>query len=167
MRTQSSSASISQRKLRLDIPRFIFKASVIFSDKASSGKRALISVLFQSGASSGKVWKRGSSAASLKVTESESRSKSASEIFSAAVQDHHRGTVIGSKTFGKASVQSVIPLDEESAMKLTTARYLSPNGRSIDRVGIIPDEVIENGIPGTPHSDHQTERALELLKDYL
>jgi len=94
------------------------------------------------------------------------RSASASEIFAAAMQDHKRAVLVGQKTFGKASVQSVIPLDTETAMKLTTARYVSPSGRIIDGQGIMPDEVIENGPPGQPGSDLQIVRALILLKDY-
>lgn len=95
-------------------------------------------------------------------------SASASEIFAAAMQDHHRATIIGVKTFGKASVQSVIPLDERSAMKLTTARYISPNGRMIDGVGIVPDEVIEDGgVAGTAGSQQQIKKALDVLKQYF
>ena len=94
-------------------------------------------------------------------------SASASEIFSAAMQDHQRATIVGVKTFGKASVQSVIPLDDVSAMKLTTARYISPSGRVIDQVGIMPDVEIQNGPPGAPNADHQTVKALEILKEYF
>ncbi len=91
------------------------------------------------------------------------KTASASEIFTAAMQDYKRATVLGTQTFGKASVQSVIPLDEESAMKLTTARYQSALGRMIDGVGLKPDEVIEN-TEGGP--DLQLLGALELLKDF-
>ncbi len=94
-------------------------------------------------------------------------SASASEIFSAAIQDNGRGKVIGMKTFGKASVQSVVPLDEHTAMKLTTARYLGPSGRVIDGHGIVPDEVVENLKPDQPQYDRQTARALELFKKYI
>ena len=52
-------------------------------------------------------------------------------------------------------------------MKFTTARYVSPNGRVIDAVGITPDYVVENGPPNTPDYDHQTQKALDLLKQYL
>lgn len=92
-------------------------------------------------------------------------SASASEIFSAAMQDHKRATIVGTKTYGKASVQSVVPLDESTAMKLTTAHYLSPLGRQINGVGLEPDEVVENGGAGAP--DQQVIRALALLKDYM
>lgn len=70
-------------------------------------------------------------------------SASASEIVAGAVQDHHRGVIIGEKTFGKASVQTIIPLSDESGLRLTTARYYTPNGRSIHGEGIAPDLVIE------------------------
>lgn len=93
-------------------------------------------------------------------------SASASEIFSAAMQDHKRATLVGVKTFGKASVQSVVPLDERSAMKLTTARYLSPNGRQIDGVGLDPDLVVEDGTPDNPQAQNQIKAAIALLKDY-
>lgn len=92
-------------------------------------------------------------------------SASASEIFSAAMQDHKRGIVVGMPTYGKASVQSVIPLDDESAMKLTTARYLSPAGRDINQVGIQPDFVIENDAEET--GDQQVAKALELFRAYM
>ena len=90
-------------------------------------------------------------------------SASASEIFSAAMQDHDRGVIIGTKTFGKASVQSVIPLDDKAGMKLTTARYVSPNGRMIDGIGIEPDLVVERG---KGSRDNQVLKALELFKEY-
>ena len=66
-------------------------------------------------------------------------SASASEIVAGAIQDHVRGIVMGSMTFGKASVQSVLPLNTGSAIKLTTARYYTPKGRSIQAEGIVPD----------------------------
>ena len=66
-------------------------------------------------------------------------SASASEIMAGAMQDHERAVVIGSTTFGKASVQSVIEMKDGSAMKLTTARYYTPKGRAIQGVGIVPD----------------------------
>jgi carboxyl-terminal processing protease len=94
-------------------------------------------------------------------------SASAAEIFSAAMQDNGRARIVGMKTFGKASVQSVIPLDDASAMKLTTARYKSPTGKVIDALGVYPDETVENGPADVPGSDHQTRRAVELLREYL
>lgn len=66
-------------------------------------------------------------------------SASASEIVAGALQDHKRAIIMGESSFGKGSVQTVLPLDEERALKLTTARYYTPNGRSIQAQGIVPD----------------------------
>jgi carboxyl-terminal processing protease len=68
---------------------------------------------------------------------------SASEIVAGALQDHTRAVVVGVKTFGKGSVQSVLPLGNQGGIKLTTARYYTPNGRSIQATGITPDVVVE------------------------
>ncbi len=95
------------------------------------------------------------------------KSASASEIFSAALQDHKKAMIVGMKTYGKASVQSVLPLDDVSAMKFTTARYMTPNGRFIDGVGIIPDYVVPYGPEGVPNADQQIRKALELFKEYM
>jgi carboxyl-terminal processing protease len=70
-------------------------------------------------------------------------SASASEIVAGALQDHHRAILIGTKTFGKGSVQTIIPLAGHGAMRLTTARYYTPSGRSIQARGIDPDIVVE------------------------
>jgi carboxyl-terminal processing protease len=69
-------------------------------------------------------------------------SASASEIVAGALQDHHRARIVGEKTYGKGSVQTVMPLGEGSALKLTTSRYLTPSGRSINGTGIEPDVVV-------------------------
>jgi carboxyl-terminal processing protease len=71
-------------------------------------------------------------------------SASASEIVAGALQDHHRGTLIGTQTFGKGSVQTILPLPNNQAVKLTTARYYTPNGRSIQAKGIEADIVVED-----------------------
>jgi carboxyl-terminal processing protease len=71
-------------------------------------------------------------------------SASASEIVAGALQDHKRAIVLGTKTFGKGSVQTILPLDDSSALRLTTARYYTPKGRSIQATGIVPDIVLDN-----------------------
>ncbi|MEK7377623.1 MAG: S41 family peptidase [Candidatus Binatota bacterium] len=71
-------------------------------------------------------------------------SASASEIVAGALQDHKRAVILGTKTFGKGSVQTILPLDDNSALRLTTARYFTPKGRSIQATGIVPDIVLEN-----------------------
>ena len=76
-------------------------------------------------------------------------SASASEIVAGALQDYKRATVIGTQTFGKGSVQSILPLTNNTAIKLTTARYYTPNGRSIQAKGITPDFLVEE----TPEGD--------------
>jgi carboxyl-terminal processing protease len=74
-------------------------------------------------------------------------SASASEIVAGALQDHHRAQVVGERTYGKGSVQTVMPLGEGSALKLTTSLYLTPSGRSINGHGIDPDVVVHNADP--------------------
>ena len=70
-------------------------------------------------------------------------SASASEIVAGALQDHHRAVIMGSKSFGKGSVQTVLPMKNGAALKLTTARYYTPSGRSIQAEGIVPDIKLE------------------------
>lgn len=75
-------------------------------------------------------------------------SASASEIVAGALQDHKRGVIMGTQTFGKGSVQTVLPLSSNTAVKLTTARYYTPSGRSIQAKGIVPDVVVEETANG-------------------
>jgi carboxyl-terminal processing protease len=70
-------------------------------------------------------------------------SASASEIVAGALQDHNRAVIMGTKSFGKGSVQTVIPLDSHGAMRLTTSRYYTPSGTSIQAKGIMPDIIVE------------------------
>jgi carboxyl-terminal processing protease len=72
-------------------------------------------------------------------------SASASEIVAGALQDHKRALIMGAKTFGKGSVQTIVPIDDSTALKLTTARYYTPLGRSIQAKGIVPDIQLERG----------------------
>ncbi|TFH48943.1 MAG: peptidase S41, partial [Lysobacterales bacterium] len=71
-------------------------------------------------------------------------SASASEIVAGALQDHRRAIIMGRKTFGKGSVQTILPMDNGSALKLTTAKYYTPSGTSIQATGISPDVELEN-----------------------
>ena len=74
-----------------------------------------------------------------------SGSASASEIVAGALQDHKRAVIMGTQTFGKGSVQTILPLGNNTAIKLTTARYYTPNGRSIQAKGIVPDIALDDG----------------------
>jgi carboxyl-terminal processing protease len=71
---------------------------------------------------------------------------SAAEIVAGALQDHKRALVLGTQTFGKGSVQTILPLDDQSALRLTTALYYTPSGRSIQATGIAPDIIMENNV---------------------
>lgn len=73
-------------------------------------------------------------------------SASASEIVAGALQDHKRALIVGTRSFGKGSVQSILPMMNGTAIKLTTARYFTPNGRSIQAKGIEPDVIVEDGM---------------------
>ena len=84
-------------------------------------------------------------------------SASASEIVAGALQDHRRAIVVGTKSFGKGSVQTVMPLRGEGAMRLTTARYYTPSGRSIQSLGVSPDIVVEQ--PRRPVTTEEEEES--------
>ncbi|MEY4766240.1 MAG: hypothetical protein RI907_2913 [Pseudomonadota bacterium] len=79
-------------------------------------------------------------------------SASASEIVSGALQDHQRATIMGGQTFGKGSVQTVKTLSSDTALKITTARYYTPSGRSIQAKGIVPDVMVDESLEGNLYS---------------
>ena len=92
-------------------------------------------------------------------------SASASEIVSGALQDHKRAVVVGQKTFGKGSVQVILPIDKEEALRLTIARYYLPSGRTIQAVGVTPDIEV---FPGkVPHKENDFMIKENELKQHL
>jgi carboxyl-terminal processing protease len=104
-------------------------------------------------------------------------SASASEIVAGALKDHHRATIVGRQTYGKGSVQTVMPLSDGHAIKLTTSRYFTPSGASIQKTGITPDVVVKPeditahgnvdspAVIGDVAADYELRMALGLLKD--
>ena len=88
-------------------------------------------------------------------------SASASEIVAGALQDHRRGIVVGEKTFGKGSVQTIMPLSSKGAIRLTTARYYTPSGRSIQALGVEPDIVVEQVKLDKPEDGEKKKRYSE------
>jgi carboxyl-terminal processing protease len=74
-------------------------------------------------------------------------SASDSEIVAGALQDHRRATIVGTRSFGKGTVQTIVPLGDKAALRLTTGRYYTPSGRSIQTDGIVPDIVISENVP--------------------
>ncbi len=99
-----------------------------------------------------------------------SNSASASEILAGAIRDFEYGTLIGTKTFGKGIVQSIIPLEEGDAIKITTAKYFTPNGENIHGTGIAPDIELEFEYQGDTdeeydfQKDNQVQKAIEVLE---
>ena len=91
-------------------------------------------------------------------------SASASEIVAGALQDHRRAIVVGTKSFGKGSVQTVIPLKGDAAMRLTTARYYTPSGRSIQSLGVMPDIVVNQPVVDPATEGTEAAAAAEVEK---
>ncbi len=96
-------------------------------------------------------------------------SASASEILAGAIQDYHKGTLVGTTTYGKGIVQQIQRLDDGTALKLTISAYYTPAGRNIHGVGIKPDVELEYDYEGNEEtgSDNQVERAIEILNDEI
>lgn len=92
-------------------------------------------------------------------------SASASEILAGAVQDRQCGTIVGTKSFGKGSVQTMLPLTHGDGLKLTVARYYTPSGRSIDGTGVEPD--INAALPDDAVQDVQLMKAMDVMKEKL
>ena len=92
-------------------------------------------------------------------------SASASEIVAGALQDHSRAILVGTKTFGKGSVQTVVPLVGDVAMRLTTARYFTPSGRSIQAMGVSPDIIVEQQPPVSKEDLEEMKQGRERLKE--
>ena len=91
-------------------------------------------------------------------------SASASEIFAGAIQDYGIGQIVGETTYGKGVVQNIIDLQDGTSLKLTVAEYFTPKGRSINRVGVVPDvEVAFEADPENASRDNQLEKALEIV----
>ena len=88
-------------------------------------------------------------------------SASGSEIVAGALQDHNRAVILGTPTFGKGSVQTIIPLDDRSGLRLTTARYYTPSGKSIQATGIIPDVVVKEDFS---HMD-EDKKKIKFIKE--
>jgi carboxyl-terminal processing protease len=94
-------------------------------------------------------------------------SASGSELVAGAIQDRGAGKIVGTRTFGKGLVQTMVPLPDGSALKVTSAKYFTPNGRDIDGVGITPDILVDepaDAALGVPGRDPQLDRALVILQ---
>ncbi|MEF3191510.1 MAG: S41 family peptidase [Campylobacterales bacterium] len=92
-------------------------------------------------------------------------SASASEIVSGALQDHKRAVIVGEKSFGKGSVQVILPVENKEAIRLTIARYYLPSGRTIQSVGVTPDVVVHQGVVKTEENGFSVKE--NELKDHL
>ena len=91
-------------------------------------------------------------------------SASASEIVAGALQDHDRGVIFGTKSFGKASVQTIIPLENGSGLRLTTAYYYTPKGRHIQKTGIVPDVDMKEEVQKQQEEENEEDAKPEAKK---
>ena len=97
-------------------------------------------------------------------------SASASEIFAGAIQDYNKGTIVGTTSFGKGIVQSIIPLYDGTAIKVTVSKYYTPKGKNIHGVGITPDVKVElkdelkQKAVINKKEDNQLQKAIEIIK---
>lgn len=100
-------------------------------------------------------------------------SASASEIFAGAIQDYEIGTIVGTKTFGKGIVQSIYPLDDNTAVKVTVSKYFTPKGRDIHKTGIYPDvevdldEELKKLVVIDKEEDNQLQKGIEVIKNLI
>ena len=92
-------------------------------------------------------------------------SASASEIVAGALQDHKRAIILGAQSYGKGSVQTIFPLNDKSAIRMTTALYYTPSGDSIHKVGVTPDIEVKSDFSNENEIDKQLEYALDLLNE--
>ena len=92
-------------------------------------------------------------------------SASASEIVAGALQDHKRAIILGAQSYGKGSVQTIFPLNDRSAIRMTTALYYTPSGDSIHRIGVTPDIEVKSDFSSENEVDKQLEYALDLLDE--
>ncbi len=101
------------------------------------------------------------------------RSASASEIFAGAIQDYEKGTIVGTTSFGKGIVQSIIPLQDGTAIKVTVSKYFTPKGQDIHGVGIKPDVTVElkdelkKKVVIKKEEDNQLQKAIEIIKEKI
>ena len=127
-------------------PGGVLGAAVDVSDAFIKGKKKLV---FTKGKKANAVYEYFSNNTDLAegkpiIVLINGGSASASEIVAGALQDHKRAIIMGTQSFGKGSVQTILPITSKTAVKITTARYYTPNGRSIQAKGITPDIVVEN-----------------------
>jgi carboxyl-terminal processing protease len=94
-------------------------------------------------------------------------SASASEIVAGAIQDHRRGPLVGAKSYGKGSVQSLFHLPDKAGMYISIARYATPSGKIIDHKGLMPDYVVEGEYTQVQSEDKQLQKALDVMENVL